>query len=476
MESGFKVSEAQDMIGLAFAVNLLGPGGFGLPLEKVEDEVTGKSKFRFINKKRRQEKLDEARAAGDAAKLSPIDFQPDFSSSRANPLKTDNGLYHPYPKGMQVWPEGWEPHLSTSATDQNPWKKSVLIPGPTEHAIDQMADELLGKYSGVAKAVRNLLKNQLMSYTLGANNVVVTRHAETGAYTIAFAGTQNFLGMIQDASFCPVSAGKLDFKWYKSDTAYFDESSYEWDGSGINRKVKPALHLGFRIAVEQFTVKATPDCSLIDIIREMKNAKGKDHVELYITGHSLGAAMASLFTAWLYANRKNYSFPELDIKMYAFATPKTSNGPLMDDFNMGLTSQGKAFHVDNSLDTIPQIPFTIQSLKSLNNPAMLPGIGALYDEGNDEGLAGRLRRLNEVLRGSDWPDNNYGHLGCPIPLKGKLPLELEPGSTEVPARYFKDNKPKLINDIDEVYGEDITVSWWQHWPWVYREILDETYR
>lgn len=472
LTKGYHHQEACDMLGLSYAADLLGPAGL-TPSEL-----------------RQWKKV--------------------HTNDPTNPLPQDDGTTIPYPVAP-VWPHGWEPGLPSDSA--SPWERSVIIATAFEGQLEKLLGKLLRDREDPDPQSRSakLARHYALSF-LGANNVIVVYHAGIDAYAIAFAGTQNGLGALQDVTFLPVPAEDLSFLGWESKTTYL----YNPSGKPM---VPASMHLGFRLAVEQFTTQAASANSLIEVLIGLnKGNRGKDEqgrLRLMITGHSLGAAMASVFTAWLQANatqpqfrEKEYpGFPELDLKMYVFAAPKTGNAGFVQSFNLGLTNQGRAFHIANTLDSVPEVPLTIQTPYSLSNMDMLLGLvqepsssqKLLGDVGpvvslsteREEDKSGNIikrvtDRVAEVAKkgalntlkwiyGVDWDihrvvDYNYGHLGSPIVIRGEYPLSAE--EVKVPAHFFPGDS--LAKETEFIPDENLLRRWWQHWPWVYRKALDES--
>jgi hypothetical protein len=86
---------------------------------------------------------------------------------------------------------------------------------------------------------------------------------------------------------------------------------------------------------------------------------------IYIAGHSQGAGVAPLLRSYLYygADRptNNYFY-----KTYAFAQPKPGNDHYATDFESLFCNGGLAFRLTNSLDPVPELPFTIEVPNDLN--------------------------------------------------------------------------------------------------------------
>ncbi|MCI0466457.1 MAG: hypothetical protein L0Y57_05555 [Beijerinckiaceae bacterium] len=89
--------------------------------------------------------------------------------------------------------------------------------------------------------------------------------------------------------------------------------------------------------------------------------------QIYVTGHSQGAAVGTLLRSYFrYAPdrpERNYSY-----KTYVFAQPKPGNDHYAQDFQSAFSNPGLAFRVTNSLDWVPQVPFTIEIASDINTP------------------------------------------------------------------------------------------------------------
>jgi hypothetical protein len=99
--------------------------------------------------------------------------------------------------------------------------------------------------------------------------------------------------------------------------------------------------------------------------------------EIYVTGHSQGAAVATLLRSYFqYAadspRDKNYSY-----KTYVYAQPKPGNDHYAYDFENLFSNPGLAFCVNNSLDWVPQVPFTIEIASDINTPNPLSALTTL---------------------------------------------------------------------------------------------------
>jgi hypothetical protein len=127
------------------------------------------------------------------------------------------------------------------------------------------------------------------------------------------------------------------------------------------------LHLGFANAA--FALLFDKDRG---ILAALKKANLPADAQLLITGHSQGAAVATIVHAFLYyaltdpADRyklglhlQNKDVAGVLLKSYVFAQPKPGNLQFAEDF--ARISKDLSYVVNNDLDPVPQVPLTIQS-------------------------------------------------------------------------------------------------------------------
>jgi hypothetical protein len=121
------------------------------------------------------------------------------------------------------------------------------------------------------------------------------------------------------------------------------------------------VHLGFALAA--LVVLWDPDDGIL--------AKLPGHCpagsEVYIAGHSQGAAIATLIRSHL-----AHLHPTRDLgyvyKTYTFALPKPGNGHFASEYNAAFANGGMAYCLNNSQDWVPQVPLTLESLSDVNTP------------------------------------------------------------------------------------------------------------
>ncbi|MGV3610738.1 MAG: lipase family protein [Fluviicola sp.] len=84
--------------------------------------------------------------------------------------------------------------------------------------------------------------------------------------------------------------------------------------------------------------------------------------EFYVTGHSQGGALAYLLTAHLLIMQENGIIPaDVQFKTYCSAAPKPGNLYFAYYYEK-MTQQGWAYNTVNSLDWVPESPFSIQTV------------------------------------------------------------------------------------------------------------------
>jgi Lipase (class 3) len=172
----------------------------------------------------------------------------------------------------------------------------------------------------------------------------------TGAYAIVVRGTVDNVGSILEdlISFLALATGSVTVGGVAIDYKFAADP-------------KASVHVGF--ALGTLLLLKFP---FVGILAQLA-AKVPQGSKIYITGHSQGAASATLLRSYLHygADRptKNYSY-----KTYAFAQPKPGNDHYATDFESLFCNTGLAFRVTNSLDWVPQGPFTIEIPSDFNVP------------------------------------------------------------------------------------------------------------
>jgi hypothetical protein len=422
--------------------------------------------------------------------LGPVKFAP-FplglvpTKDAQNPLPNDDGKTYPYPR-MPIWPRGWTPGVP-SEDPENPWQNSILT----------------SRLSGGA----------------AVNGAIMAHNAERGAYAIAFVGTLNPGAAMEDLAGILVPAGPVARDYFKSVETYVSatpELPVEPAGGVVNNPAPepppqiPLVHLGYREAVESLAVGNTVPANLETILKNLP----EEEIDLYVTGHSLGASVAQLFSAWVKAGA--ILSKKINIKCYSFATPKCGNTAMASNYNLALSNHGFSYNVNNSLDTAQQLPPTREAASDLINPAIASDVLSKADPIGiyaKSPLAPIVTMILHSMAGpQDTPKGSEPAAAAPsspfpfpVPFPFSIPLNfLKALSTEavkhvaappsMPSMAFVGmGTPYVLSAVapvvyngryyppeffpgresdDLVIIPDMTTRhWWQHWPYNYVKYL-----
>lgn len=128
--------------------------------------------------------------------------------------------------------------------------------------------------------------------------------------------------------------------------------------------VKAGVHSGFALSL--LLMLLTTDHPLLVTLGELSNA-GND---IYITGHSQGASIATLLTSLV---RHSTWFKGPSYKTYTFAPAKPGNDHYAYDYARIAGVDGVGWAVTSTQDWVPQVPLTLQWLSDINTPNPLRG-------------------------------------------------------------------------------------------------------
>jgi Lipase (class 3) len=121
------------------------------------------------------------------------------------------------------------------------------------------------------------------------------------------------------------------------------------------------VHLGFALGALLLLTDPTNGI-LSQLAKNGVGASGK----VYVAGHSQGAAIATLVRSYLEYNGGMLS--QVSYKTYVFAQPKPGDDHYAEDFESRFCNSDLAFRITNSLDWVPQVPFTIEFITDINKP------------------------------------------------------------------------------------------------------------
>ncbi|MHB2027044.1 MAG: lipase family protein [Elusimicrobiota bacterium] len=130
-----------------------------------------------------------------------------------------------------------------------------------------------------------------------------------------------------------------------------------------------AVHMGFAWGMAVILFHKTQG-----IISKAGGKLGSGPADIYITGHSQGAAIATLLHSFFYYADKT-KFPWLkgkNFKSYVFAQPKPGNWQYMMDFARAAANDGLAHCINNPLDWVPQLPLSRQGFSDIVGDSVAP--------------------------------------------------------------------------------------------------------
>ncbi len=142
---------------------------------------------------------------------------------------------------------------------------------------------------------------------------------------------------------------------------------------------KAQIHLGFSYASLALLFEDN-----LGILTQIQKISQQQKIsKLYITGHSQGAAIATLIHSFLYYastdRRDRYSLKSklspAQLKSYLFAQPKPGNLQYAQDF--ARISKDSAYVINNDRDPVPQLPLSLESISEV----------ARYIEEDNENIA-----------------------------------------------------------------------------------------
>ncbi|MEO8772064.1 MAG: META domain-containing protein [Ferruginibacter sp.] len=118
-----------------------------------------------------------------------------------------------------------------------------------------------------------------------------------------------------------------------------------------------AVHVGFLIAMAYLSR---------DILPKIDSCYKTGTKQFIIAGHSQGGAITYMLTSYLESLKKENRLPkDIRFKTCASASPKPGNLFYAYDFE-NLTRDGWSYNVVNSVDWVPELPFSIQTLDDMN--------------------------------------------------------------------------------------------------------------
>ncbi len=180
-----------------------------------------------------------------------------------------------------------------------------------------------------------------------------------GQYAVLIRGTVYTAGSIIDDLLSVMLPANAAIGFDLNGTAY--TLDYQLAATS---NTKAGVHLGFTLAM--FILMYYPERGIIWQLLETVPPDS----DIFIAGHSQGAAIATLSRSYLnYLKLGELNFgTQYNYKTYVFAQPKPGNDLYGYDYNSVAGNSGFAFTVNNSQDWVPQVPLTIELPSDINAP------------------------------------------------------------------------------------------------------------
>jgi hypothetical protein len=279
----------------------------------------------------------------------------------------------------------------------------------------------------------------------------------TGRYAVVLRGTVPQPGSVIEDLISVMVAGKGTI------SAGQDSATYQFA-----EESNASIHLGFAVGL-LLLLKDPAD----GILARLK-ALVPSGSEIYVTGHSQGAAMATLLRSYLhYPNPDRpdgYSY-----KTYVYAQPKPGNDHYAADFENRFSNDGYAFRITNSLDWVPQVPFTIELPGDIDEPNLL---SAWLDKSVPFLIKTAFSTVRETIGGlqklvakhvQEWNDSAVRLLLArgrqPSTVTGSLSLPI------VPSLNFVNAGTEIALIGTPCQGDECKDGFFEHHPGTYYKLL-----
>ena len=116
----------------------------------------------------------------------------------------------------------------------------------------------------------------------------------------------------------------------------------------LKMRKEAAVHGGYVLGITYI---------ITDVIEQIHLLNAEGIYDIYLTGHSQGAALSQVLKAYL-DSEKGDEISELNtFKTYAFASPKVGNRAFSECYHFKY-ADGNSFHIVNPKDVVPAMPLT----------------------------------------------------------------------------------------------------------------------
>jgi hypothetical protein len=116
----------------------------------------------------------------------------------------------------------------------------------------------------------------------------------------------------------------------------------------LGMKKNAAVHCGYVLGITYI---------ITDVLEQIQYLNADGIYDIYLTGHSQGAALAQVLTAYLESVKGSDISEKNTFKTYAFASPKVGNRAFSEGYSLNYGNRS-SFHIVNSKDVVPALPLT----------------------------------------------------------------------------------------------------------------------
>ena len=200
-----------------------------------------------------------------------------------------------------------------------------------------------------------------------------TTYATAGKWSLVWGPSlnsdqSNMMYVVKDASTNPVSyaIGIRGTDWcfptnWEEDILVYDLEHYPYGSQ------EDSIADGTLIGMNQLLGMHDPATGQT-LVSFLNSVSGNNH--MFITGHSLGGALATVMTSWFLDNGYGSRFT---LKSYTFAAPTIGNPGYVDHFtNLISTNSAESHRVINPKDLVPRFSSELDSVILQEIPTFIP--------------------------------------------------------------------------------------------------------
>ena len=233
------------------------------------------------------------------------------------------------------------------------------------------------------------------------------------------------------------------------------------------------IHLGFTLGLAFLLFDG-----LNGIVAQLYARTGQIQ-ELFVSGHSQGAAVATLCRSFFQYSPIAKPLG-LTYKTYVFAQPKPGNDYYAYDFETFAGNGTLAFQVTNNLDWVPQVPLTLEWLDDLNvNPLSVLGSSGdpiLADLANARARLRADATARQLVRVAP----HLGALGAVLAAQSIQPVEKVTAAAQaklhiLPSLYFFNAGARIMLVGSPCPTPDCDGGWYQHHATTYYDLIQAQY-